>query len=206
MTKLQREAIVRAALELVNEVGMDGLTTRRLAERLGVEQPALYWHFKNKRALLDAVAQAMLAGRQACLLPGPGEDWRVFLREYARSFRRVLLACRDGARIYAGTRQSGLQMYTRQAQCDFLCAEGFAPAVAACALQTIGRYVVGAVLDEQAIEAARPAAANEGPDHHPALAAAAQENFAQAEPDTAFERGLAIFLDGLAVSSDSNTR
>ncbi len=50
MNKLQREAVIRTALELLNDVGMEGLTTRRLAERLGVQQPALYWHFKNKRA------------------------------------------------------------------------------------------------------------------------------------------------------------
>ena len=52
MTKLSRETVIRAALDLLNEVGVDGLSTRRLAERLGVQQPALYWHFKNKRELL----------------------------------------------------------------------------------------------------------------------------------------------------------
>ena len=53
MTKLQPNTVIRAALDLLNEVGVDGLTTRKLAERLGVQQPALYWHFRNKRALLD---------------------------------------------------------------------------------------------------------------------------------------------------------
>lgn len=57
MTKLQRDTVVRAALTLLNEVGLDGLTTRRLAERLGVQQPALYWHFKNKQALIGALAE-----------------------------------------------------------------------------------------------------------------------------------------------------
>ncbi|HIF4670475.1 TPA: TetR family transcriptional regulator, partial [Escherichia coli] len=49
MTKLQPNTVIRAALDLLNEVGVDGLTTRKLAERLGVQQPALYWHFRNKR-------------------------------------------------------------------------------------------------------------------------------------------------------------
>ena len=52
--KLDRDVILQAALSLLDEVGMDKLSTRLLAERLGVQQPALYWHFKNKRALLDA--------------------------------------------------------------------------------------------------------------------------------------------------------
>ncbi len=50
MTKLQPNTVIRAALDLLNEVGVDGLTTRKLAERLGVQQPALYWHFRNKGA------------------------------------------------------------------------------------------------------------------------------------------------------------
>ncbi|EJC3677847.1 TetR family transcriptional regulator, partial [Salmonella enterica subsp. enterica serovar Typhimurium] len=41
MTKLQPNTVIRAALDLLNEVGVDGLTTRKLAERLGVQQPAL---------------------------------------------------------------------------------------------------------------------------------------------------------------------
>ena len=36
MTKLQPNTVIRAALDLLNEVGVDGLTTRKLAERLGV--------------------------------------------------------------------------------------------------------------------------------------------------------------------------
>jgi len=63
MTKLDKGTVIAAALELLNEVGMDSLTTRKLAERLKVQQPALYWHFQNKRALLDALAEAMLAER-----------------------------------------------------------------------------------------------------------------------------------------------
>ena len=59
MTKLDKGTVIAAALELLNEVGMDSLTTRKLAERLKVQQPALYWHFQNKRALLDALAEAM---------------------------------------------------------------------------------------------------------------------------------------------------
>ncbi|EPH4286411.1 tetracycline resistance transcriptional repressor TetR(C), partial [Salmonella enterica subsp. enterica serovar Typhimurium] len=99
MNKLQREAVIRTALELLNDVGMEGLTTRRLAERLGVQQPALYWHFKNKRALLDALAEAMLTINHTHSTPRDDDDWRSFLKGNACSFRRALLAYRDGARI-----------------------------------------------------------------------------------------------------------
>ena len=104
MTKLDKGTVIAAALELLNEVGMDNLTTRKLAERLKVQQPALYWHFQSKRALLDALAEAMLTERHTRSLPEENEDWRLFLKENAQSFRTALLYYRDGARIHAGTR------------------------------------------------------------------------------------------------------
>ena len=125
MNKLQREAVIRTALELLNDVGMEGLTTRRLAERLGVQQPALYWHFKNKRALLDALAEAMLTINHTHSTPRDDDDWRSFLKGNACSFRRALLAYRDGARIHAGTRPAAPQMEKADAQLRFLCDAGF---------------------------------------------------------------------------------
>ena len=41
-SRLNRDDILRAALDLLNEVGIDALSTRRLAERLGVQSPTLY--------------------------------------------------------------------------------------------------------------------------------------------------------------------
>ena len=88
---LTRERIVTAALALLDEGGLAGLTTRRLADALSVRQPALYWHFRDARALLDAVADAMLSP----------EDWpdydgslspQEWLAGRAHAFRRALLA------------------------------------------------------------------------------------------------------------------
>ena len=47
---------MQAALDLLDEAGMDGLTVRALASRLGVQAPALYWHVPSKQALLDEMA------------------------------------------------------------------------------------------------------------------------------------------------------
>ena len=49
--KLDRQQIVDAALDLLNEVGIDQLSTRLLAQRLKVQQPALYWDFASKGAI-----------------------------------------------------------------------------------------------------------------------------------------------------------
>ncbi|EOG8236884.1 TetR family transcriptional regulator, partial [Pseudomonas aeruginosa] len=100
MTKLDKGTVIAAALELLNEVGMDNLTTRKLAERLKVQQPALYWHFQSKRALLDALAEAMLTERHTRPLPEENEDWQLFLKENAQSFRTALLGIGSSTALF----------------------------------------------------------------------------------------------------------
>ena len=153
MTKLDKGTVIAAALELLNEVGMYNLTTRKLAERLKVQQPALYWHFQNKRALLDALAEAMLTERHTRSLPEENEDWRLFLKENAQSFRTALLYYRDGARIHAGTRPTEPNFGAAETQIRFLCAAGFGPKHAVWALRAVSHYVVGSVLEQQASDA-----------------------------------------------------
>lgn len=191
MTKLQPNTVIRAALDLLNEVGVDGLTTRKLAERLGVQQPALYWHFRNKRALLDALAEAMLAENHTHSVPRADDDWRSFLIGNARSFRQALLAYRDGARIHAGTRPGAPQMETADAQLSLLCEAGFSAGDAVNALMTISYFTVGAVLEEQAGGTVEQAPLSP-------LLRAAIDAFDEAGPDAAFEQGLAVIVDGLA--------
>lgn len=78
------------------------------------------------------------------------ENWRHFLIENARSFRRALLTYRDGAHIHAGTRPNNNQAGQADAQIEFLIQAGFAPAKAARALIAISHYVVGSALEQQA--------------------------------------------------------
>lgn len=58
---LQRETVARAALQLLDEVGLDGLTMRRLAAYLDIQNPSLYWHFTKKQELLNCIAVLMIA-------------------------------------------------------------------------------------------------------------------------------------------------
>ncbi len=57
---LSRERVLRAAVGLADEAGIESLTMRRLAERLGSEPMSLYYHVANKDALLDGVADLIL--------------------------------------------------------------------------------------------------------------------------------------------------
>jgi len=146
---IEREKIIDAALTLLNDVGLDQLTTRKLAERLGVQQPALYWHFKSKSALLDALNEEMLARYHKHRLPAPGERWDQFAMANARSFRDAMLAVRDGARINAGTRPSGSQFSDAERQLELYVDAGFSGEEAFNISIALARYVVGFVLEEQ---------------------------------------------------------
>jgi AcrR family transcriptional regulator len=72
---LQRETVVRAALHLLDEVGLDGLTMRRLAAYLEIQNPSLYWHFTNKQipksACSRAVSPSWLCSNQQCINDTP---------------------------------------------------------------------------------------------------------------------------------------
>ncbi len=102
---LDRAAIVTAALKLLDEVGLDQLSTRRLAAELGVKGPSLYWHFRNMAELRDLMADQLLTD----VLPAPDafDNWKAWIAEGARAFRRAALSHRDGARVLAGARPTG---------------------------------------------------------------------------------------------------
>src|SRR5215217_2246932 len=146
---IDRDRIVDEALALLNAVGIDKLTTRKLAERLGVQQPALYWHFKNKSALLDAVNGAMIARLHKHRLPSPGEGWVEFTFATARSMRKALLSVRDGARLTAGTRPSVTEFADTEMVLKLYVDAGFSAEEALNISISLARYVVGYVLEEQ---------------------------------------------------------
>src|ERR1700712_5791526 len=146
---IAREKILDAALTLLNEVGLDQFSTRRLAERLGVQQPALYWHFRSKSTLLDAVSHEILVRFHEHRLPRAGEPWEDFTLANARSFRRALLSVRDGARINAGTRPMDSDFSDYERQLKLYVEAGFTASEALNIAISITRYVVGYVLEEQ---------------------------------------------------------
>jgi TetR/AcrR family transcriptional regulator, tetracycline repressor protein len=185
VAKLDRETIVAEALDLLDELGLAEVSTRRLAKRLGVEQPSLYWHFPNKNALLTAMTEAVMAAHATAPLPTPQDDWREWLLENSRSFRRTLLMRRDGARLHAGSRPQGEDLSRALHKLRFLVSSGLSERDARLALLTISQFTVGSVLEEQAAAEAGNAAEEGGLDY--------------AE---AFEGGLALIVDSVMSRAD----
>jgi AcrR family transcriptional regulator len=89
MARLDREQVVSAALALADEAGLDAVSLRRVADRLGVTPMALYRHVASKDDLLDAMADRLYGELD---LPAPGDPWWDTLAGLARSTRETLLA------------------------------------------------------------------------------------------------------------------
>ena len=202
---MDRDRIVDEALLLLNEVGIDKLTTRKLAERLGVQQPALYWHFANKSALLDAVNSEMLARFHKHRLPLPGQGWVDFTYANARSMRSTLLAVRDGARLTAGTRPSVTDFADAELTLKVYVDVGFSAEEALNISISAARYVVGYVLEEQGERERNEEDAGQEGDIGAELAAFpllseafdALVDMGTVNTEKAFESGLRYMIDGM---------
>jgi AcrR family transcriptional regulator len=84
---LSREAIVDAALRVLDREGAAGLSMRRVADELGTGPASLYWHVANKDALIDLIIDRV-AGEVP--LPEPDPDrWQEQLRDWLLGVRRV---------------------------------------------------------------------------------------------------------------------
>ncbi|QGP77923.1 TetR family transcriptional regulator [Sphingobium sp. CAP-1] len=95
--KLTRDTIAAAALDLLNEQGLEQLSLRKLAARLDVKAPSLYWHVADKNALLALLADSVFAACVAQIPPSP--DWRAWLRAFGVALWRAQNDMRDAGRL-----------------------------------------------------------------------------------------------------------
>jgi TetR/AcrR family tetracycline transcriptional repressor len=101
-------AIADEAIALMNEEGLEGVSLRRLADRLGIKAPSLYWHFADKSALLAAMAERIFnAGMDS--VP-PHRDWQQWMRAFGQAMWRAQAGTRDYPRLYATTNISPAQL------------------------------------------------------------------------------------------------
>ena len=211
---LQRETVARAALQLVDEVGLDGLTTRRLATSLNIQSPTLYWHFTNKQELVNCVAEVMVTDTLADLHPQEtNQDWATWLAEYARLVRRMELAHRDGSRILAEADLT-LGSFGRSADLAVrvLHDAGFAPQSALVCVVTLLNYVLGNAFQLQAEPSHTPLDSGSrgsvplqsaiiDPNRFPTLAHFVDESgIPLAAHEEWFEKGLRLLLNGMRVA------
>ena len=214
---IEPEAVVRTALEILDAKGLEHVTLREIASRLGVKAPALYWHFKDKQDLVEDMAHFILkdARIDEIQMPKDIHSWAEWLADVARSMRRALLSHREGGRVVAGAtffRARSLaslailaNRVTKEA--------GFDVAHAHLAVAVVFDYVWGYVIEEQAgfgpePEDRSPEAAER---YEKAMESVFQSDFGpqmkilneavrdmdSLTPDERFEWGLQVIITGL---------
>ena len=215
---ISREAIVAAAIRLLDREGLDALSMRRLAEELGTGAASLYWHVGSKDGLLDLVFDQLI-GEEQVPDPDPAR-WQEQLKDVARAQRRISLRHPYMVRISIGRIPMGPNaLRFSERVLAILRAGGLPPRLAVQGYLLLISTVNGFTVDETGVDdggppgpdAPRPAtrppqeAADMARDYVASLPAEQFPNmvgladeFAFADPDERFEMLIDIFVDGLA--------
>ena len=211
---LTRDAIVSAAVRVLDAEGADGLTVRRIAQELGTGPATLYWHVAGKAELGELVYDRVMG--EVRLPPLDGAPWDEQLKAMARELLRVMRAHPGVALLSLGKVPVGPNMLrVMEWMLAVLRDAGIPDRVAAYAGDLIGRYLDASVLEEspQADWAGqdedararfvmiRDYFAGLPPSEYPNLARLADEMF-DIGVDERFELGLEILVRGLAALAE----
>ena len=197
--RLSQEVILDAYVRLADREGPEAISLRRLGAELGVDATAVYRHFRDKDALLEAVADRLLfeVGERHVR----SGDWRQDLRALALEGRRMYLAHPRLARVVAASPEplpsnAGLT----ELILDDLRAAGLVDEEIALAYEALVTYVAGssaldADIDSGSGETWRRRLAALDPATYPVTTAVAPNLYPDEE--AAFVFGLDLMLDAL---------
>lgn len=170
-TQLDRNDWIEAAIDVLADQGVAGLRVEVLAKNFGVTKGSFYWHFKDRRALLDAVLEHWRQGRVDDIVQrtqcAPGDEIAqlhhvIDTYSLARNRRgmRIELAIRDWARHDAAARAVIDAVDTLRLECAsaLFLAAGRTPDEAASRSLLLYAYVFGLGMMDGDREAPRPAA------------------------------------------------
>jgi TetR/AcrR family transcriptional regulator, tetracycline repressor protein len=141
---LTRRRIAQEALAVIDEEGLDALTMRGVAARMGVGVMSLYHHTPNKEALLADVVDAILAEIE--VPPPPDGDWQQPLRAMLTSARRAILRHSSAVPLLAARQPAtAAALGALDAEIGLLLRAGFDPAEAARVHRCVASYLLGYV-------------------------------------------------------------
>lgn len=197
---LSRERIVATAVELLDTQGLDGLTMRRLADRLGSGVMSLYWHVDNKEDVFDLSLDSVLDYRGPPQTAEP-RDWREDVVHMLEDWRATMLHHPWSASLLP-RRALGRNMLARlELLSKTLSGAGVADADLNVAIWSLWNYVMGATVTRASFDLS---------DDDRAAARQRLEGFTERYPtiersrllldddwDGAFRKGLGFLLDGL---------
>lgn len=150
---LSKQSIVLAALDLLDKVGLDGLTVRALAGALNVQAPALYWHVRDKQHLLDEMATELWRRIMATMSLLPDDaPWDISMTMFGNTVRTTLLKLRDGAKVFSGTYLTDPELLrSREKSMASMIEQGFTLKDIVRALSLVYGFTIGFCIEEQAV-------------------------------------------------------
>ncbi|MGX5847865.1 TetR/AcrR family transcriptional regulator [Mesorhizobium sp. PL10] len=198
---LSRDRIVATAVELLDAQGLDGLTMRRLADRLGAGVMSLYWHVDNKDDVLDLALDSVLDYRALQQLDTP-QDWRAEVIHMLDDWRASMLL-HPWSTSLLPRRALGQNILGRlELMSKTLSRAGVADADLNAAIWSLWNYVMGATITRASFDVSdvdRAAAQQRlerlsGP--YPTIGRS--RLLLDDDWDGAFRKGLGFLLDGLS--------
>ena len=147
---LTRDAILDAAIEILDRHGMDALSMRRLGTAVGVEAMSLYNHVPSKAALLDGIHERILLSLDP---PANARTWQAFARHQAHALHRALLAHPNAIPLFA-TRPAATPAAVERLDryLEVLMRAGFRPLDALSVVQLVSQLVVGHAMWTTSVE------------------------------------------------------
>ncbi len=145
-TPLSRERVLRAAITLADEGGIESLSMRKLGKALGVEAMSLYGHVASRDEILDGIIEMVVSEIE---LPAKGSDWKTAMRRRAISAHEVLLRHSwASTQIESRGLVSPAMLRYADAIIGSLRDAGFPIAIAYRAFLTLDSYIYGFTLQE----------------------------------------------------------
>lgn len=207
---LTRDAIVDAAVRVLDADGADALTIRRLSQELETGPATLYWHITGKEELAELVYDRIMGEIE---LPEPDPDqWEEQIKEITRQGYRVMLSHNDAVKLSIGRAPVGPNMLAMIEWMLGLFEEaGIPPDIGSFFGDLVGRYIDASVLEVTGQPTLGESADGEGADvgrmiqqyfgsldpaRFPHIVAMAGEVH-QLDDDARFEMGLDILMRGL---------
>jgi AcrR family transcriptional regulator len=204
---LSRDAIVDAAIEILDADGVDALTIRRLGQELGTGAASLYWHIEGKDELCERVYDRIM-GEIELPEPDPAR-WEEQLKDLARQAYRTMLSHNDAVRLSIGRPPAGPNtLRIVEWMLTLMRGAGIADQPAAQFGNILGRYLDASVLEASTSSRAGDATGDAAEmlraywaalpaDEFPNITALADTSFAE-DADALFEFGLDLLMRGLA--------
>jgi AcrR family transcriptional regulator len=202
--QLTRKLIIGAAIELIEQDGVDAVSMQRLASELGCGVVSLYHHVPSRSALLDGVADAVMSG--IAVTSVPGTEWQEQVRAQARAFRQITRAHPRCAMVVI-SRPASSAAIVRPAE-DALAtlrAAGFGRAEAVRIVRAFVAYIVGSVLPVAAVSPGLADGGGDGDRPRPRLRAAEfpqvtdlAPELSNSDDEAGFEFGLDLLIRAVA--------